>query len=57
MENNLEAFVTVSIEDDGFLATFFDAEDFITHDAFYSTEEEMRVSLADYINANQFELI
>ena len=53
----VEAFVTVSKEKDGFLATFFNDKDLITHDSFYLTEEEMRLGLADYIRSERFEYV
>ena len=57
MENNLEHYVAVSHEADGFQATFFDGDDLITHDAFYESLGEMMSSLIDYIKADRFDVV
>jgi len=57
MENKLEHFVSVTQQDDGFLATFFDEDDLITHDAFYESLGEMMSSLIDYIKADKFDVV
>jgi hypothetical protein len=41
--------------DDGYLATFYEG-DYITHDAYYETLEEMQSSCEDYIKAGRFEM-
>lgn len=47
-------FCEVHLLDDGtYLAEFLE-NDFITHDAHYETEEEMKSSCIEYIKANQF---
>jgi hypothetical protein len=56
-KETMQAYVQVTQESDGFLATFFNEDDLITHDAFYEDLGEMMSSLIDYIKADKFDVI